>query len=455
MNIFRILAQGDGSINEPNVSAFLGYLLDPNEDHGLGSIFLERFLQLHYNYFEKFCFEDKDNEGVKIELEINNKPYLTWLVDKEEDGAVIDLSKNGDYEVKVFFEQAFSGVNGKQIVDIMLIVHEMPKGEKKEQYFKNYVKNDKKLKHVFLIEVKISDSAAHPTDIKKNKEGQLIEQAINSRKVLKELLSENKEFDIYKDISIIFVAPDILDKSKSESKKDTNVKTAFEELLKLNKSKESERDFTNNPKSLIFWNSIKDSDGKILNEDNIEKTIDNILYATHEEKAEPIPQYTLDTLKSFSNFIYSDFSYKYKRLPTFEKDDIDNLDKFKNKYFGTGLLNDASWKRIEGCVAPMKALSDDVKLKFSKTHPISVYYNDKKIFSLTRAASNLNFHFVTRNFGLGFDQSDIEVLIKFGCKYWETFLNKAGRPIYEFSNTNEVPLDVVLKILTNIIKKIK
>jgi hypothetical protein len=58
MNIFKILAQGDGTINEPNVSAFLGYLLDPNEDHGLGSKFLERFLQLHYNY-EKFTCIDK------------------------------------------------------------------------------------------------------------------------------------------------------------------------------------------------------------------------------------------------------------------------------------------------------------------------------------------------------------------------------------------------------------
>ena len=35
MNIFKILSSGDGSIKEPNISAFLGYLLDPNQEHGL------------------------------------------------------------------------------------------------------------------------------------------------------------------------------------------------------------------------------------------------------------------------------------------------------------------------------------------------------------------------------------------------------------------------------------
>jgi len=29
MNIFRILSSNDGSINEPNVSSFLAYLLNP------------------------------------------------------------------------------------------------------------------------------------------------------------------------------------------------------------------------------------------------------------------------------------------------------------------------------------------------------------------------------------------------------------------------------------------
>ena len=45
MNIFKILASGDGTINEPNVSAFLGYLLNPKEDHGLRDEFLKRVIR--------------------------------------------------------------------------------------------------------------------------------------------------------------------------------------------------------------------------------------------------------------------------------------------------------------------------------------------------------------------------------------------------------------------------
>jgi len=43
MNIFRILSSNDGSINEPNVSSFLAYLLDPNEDHGFQVFYYKVF----------------------------------------------------------------------------------------------------------------------------------------------------------------------------------------------------------------------------------------------------------------------------------------------------------------------------------------------------------------------------------------------------------------------------
>ncbi len=44
MNIFETLNHGKGCINEENISSFLAYLLDPNEDHGLETVFLEKFL---------------------------------------------------------------------------------------------------------------------------------------------------------------------------------------------------------------------------------------------------------------------------------------------------------------------------------------------------------------------------------------------------------------------------
>ena len=61
MNIFKILSSNDGSINEPNVSSFLAYLLNPNEDHGISSLLLQEILQdiitVDNNLFKKIQFD--------------------------------------------------------------------------------------------------------------------------------------------------------------------------------------------------------------------------------------------------------------------------------------------------------------------------------------------------------------------------------------------------------------
>ena len=44
MNIFTVLSQGKGRLDEENVSAMLGYLLTPTQTHGLGDTFLRPFL---------------------------------------------------------------------------------------------------------------------------------------------------------------------------------------------------------------------------------------------------------------------------------------------------------------------------------------------------------------------------------------------------------------------------
>lgn len=63
MNIFRILSSYDGSINEPNVSAFLAYLLDPYEDHGLSSLLLQKLLGEFLNkdkiYLSKISYSNR------------------------------------------------------------------------------------------------------------------------------------------------------------------------------------------------------------------------------------------------------------------------------------------------------------------------------------------------------------------------------------------------------------
>lgn len=45
INIFSALSQGKGRLNEENLTAMLGYLLNPKSEHGLSDLFLYRFLE--------------------------------------------------------------------------------------------------------------------------------------------------------------------------------------------------------------------------------------------------------------------------------------------------------------------------------------------------------------------------------------------------------------------------
>ena len=116
MNIFKILANGHGSINENNVSAFLEYLLKPNEDHGLGYEFLERFLSS--------VLDDKDF-----------------------------IFRKYDYEVNL--EQAFKGNDKKEVADIVIICYSRDHSGGSQTKFKSLFEGKVKIEKVFLVENKI------------------------------------------------------------------------------------------------------------------------------------------------------------------------------------------------------------------------------------------------------------------------------------------------------------
>lgn len=423
MNIFKILAQGDGSINEPNVSAFLGYLLNPNEDHGLGSRFLEPFLQQHY---------------LKARSE-NNNSNLEWL---NKDDSIVDLSTNSNYEINVFFEQAFSSKNKeskendgkKEVVDIILIVHEVEK-QKREKYFENYLRNERKLKHIFLIEVKIYDSAVKLED-GKGKEGQLTEQVKKSKEEITELLKYTKiKIDKDKDISFIFVTPNSKTFEKTRSYK------AFKELKNKN---------TKLQKSIIFWNTINNND-EIEDEnedgieeinigigDSIEKILDNIIKPEPNIKAEPLPLYTTDTIQSFSNFIYSGFSYKPKRPKgngLTEIYDKNQFDKFKDKYYN--IIDKESWNRIINIKDKILELDrTNLTMRHSRTHICSYFYKNKKIFGFSKKSSTTVLNFIyKRNYPINDFLIDIkERFQNLECEYNET---KYGVKISNFNKVND------------------
>ena len=254
MNIFKTLASGSGSINEPNVSAFLGYLLNPKEDHGLGDAFLRKFLKPLLKQNEQLDFM------------------------RNRDLSIRDLSIRSNFEFEVLLEQAFEDNARKtkfdesnRIVDIVILCY-----EKKSQQGKSLAKdiiNQKKEgqdkpNHIFLIENKIKDGSVE--------ERQLEEQYNQTIKRL-----AGPEFKINKPkelISVIFVTPD-----------DLKAKKEFENFTKSDNNK------TDN-KCHLFWHTKK-------NDTSISKIIKDIL----KREYPPIDAYCKHTLQAFLEFIESDF----------------------------------------------------------------------------------------------------------------------------------------------------
>lgn len=89
MNIFRALSLGKGRINEANMSGMIGYLLSPKQPHGLGDLFLRRFLlaiQSELSDTSFFSQELSNRDMLDAELLLEN-PYSynhkNWYIDLE------------------------------------------------------------------------------------------------------------------------------------------------------------------------------------------------------------------------------------------------------------------------------------------------------------------------------------------------------------------------------------
>lgn len=69
MNIFSVLSTGKSNLHEPSMSAMLAYLLNPNQDHGLGRKFINSFLTLaaqNNNLYNDYI----NDESIKFEIEL-------------------------------------------------------------------------------------------------------------------------------------------------------------------------------------------------------------------------------------------------------------------------------------------------------------------------------------------------------------------------------------------------
>lgn len=72
MNLFSVLSMGKSRLHETSMSAMLAYLLNPNQDHGLGDKFLKSFFELTNKAFLYAKYLETDGYKFDIQLEV---PY--------------------------------------------------------------------------------------------------------------------------------------------------------------------------------------------------------------------------------------------------------------------------------------------------------------------------------------------------------------------------------------------
>lgn len=133
MNIFKVLSSGNGSIKEPNISAFLGYLLDPNQEHGLKDFLLKSVISPLI----------KDNDDVS-QLLVN--------------GYIKNLTNESNFRVNVELEKKVKNLNNEdKFIDIVISIYD--------------VTNITEPLFIICIENKIRNEAIQKNQLKEQLEG--------------------------------------------------------------------------------------------------------------------------------------------------------------------------------------------------------------------------------------------------------------------------------------------
>lgn len=303
MNIFKILSSNDGSINEPNVTSFVAYLLDPNENHGLGSKFLESFLTpivlAHSERFKDLIYLHK----------------------------IRDLSRNSKYEVRVQAEVKVVSLENERVKktrDIDIVI------ELFDQTFSESVP-----KYSFCVENKIKDSAIQKGDY------QLFEETVG-------LINSYQATSLEKEqplVSFIFL-------TYSDSKSAVN---EFQHLI---------TNLAHVGLEVPCFHQVWGGGEKGSIEVTIVDMLGNLLKDETEGKIEPIYEYTKHTIKSFMSFIYSGFqSYKEEKNLFNEKSDYGKpvIQYIKDYYDSAPFDQDIPYEDLKQWV------SDRVKAMSGKT----------------------------------------------------------------------------------------
>ncbi|MBS1589538.1 MAG: PD-(D/E)XK nuclease family protein [Bacteroidetes bacterium] len=284
MNIFKVLANGDGRITEPNISAFLGYLLDPYEDHGLGFEFLKRFM---------------DKVPIPIENDDDNFNVQSY-----------------DYEI--IFEQAFRDedkeLKKKEIVDIVILCFENNKGRLKESVAEFLITKTRELKYIFLLENKITTGAKVDQQLKAQFGNTIAKLKIGKEKIISLYVTPNDRR--YDDVFEKFVENEkkahFVWKSKNENEeKENNPNDIYKMLLEIIEDESSGKieainEYTKH--TLISFIKFIDSGFKSKKEEEKINAGKKVIYASlnalfSSEEGKTVNTKTQKLLIEFSNYV--------------------------------------------------------------------------------------------------------------------------------------------------------
>lgn len=99
MNLFSILSSGNRLLKEEHISAVLGWLLDPTQDHGLGYVFLSKFIQLAFP--DSPLSVEIDSAGKYSGLTIRDRAKLLVSVELEKEVKVNEHNRSIDIVINV------------------------------------------------------------------------------------------------------------------------------------------------------------------------------------------------------------------------------------------------------------------------------------------------------------------------------------------------------------------
>lgn len=145
MNIFKILSSGDGSIKEPNISAFLGYLLDPNKEHGLKDHLLRLLIRpLIDNENKKLLIYDSivnltNESSFSVNVELERKVKINSNKDRYIDIVITISEKN---------EPIFIVCIENKIRDSSVTINQLT--EQLEGIKKDYINNEVPIGFIYL-----------------------------------------------------------------------------------------------------------------------------------------------------------------------------------------------------------------------------------------------------------------------------------------------------------------